>query len=87
VGNNNDIAIYDLAVLIKRLTKSTSSFCYTPFEDAYSDEYLFIKERVPSLDKLRKYTQYKHQWSLERTLKHLIVHEQKLIKIHRLRYN
>lgn len=72
VGNNAEISINDLALLIKKITASQSSLTYTPFETAYDNDYMKITERKPSLDKLIKFTNYTYQWNIEKTIEDIV---------------
>lgn len=80
IGHDEDISIYDLAVLVKQLIHSQSNLKFIPFEEVYSDKFIFIEERVPNLTKLREYIHYKYKWTIDSTLKDLIAHEQKIKK-------
>lgn len=80
VGKSDEISIYDLANRIKTLSHSRSALKYIPFSEVYQDEYLFIKKRLPSVKKLLDYTSYHYKWTLEETLKDLILHENSLLQ-------
>lgn len=72
IGNDEMISVNALAKLIKKISKSESTFTYTPLKEAYVDKDVFIKERKPDISKLLNYTHYKYQYTMEKTLKELI---------------
>lgn len=76
VGCDQEISIKALALLIKKLAKSTSKIKNISFEEAYGESHLDFKKRKPDLTKLRKHIDYKIEWDLMKTLKNLIYHYQ-----------
>lgn len=75
VGNDFEISITDLARLIVERTKSSSALHYQTYEQAYGLDFEDHTHRRPVLDKLRKLTGFKNQWSLNQTLDLLIEQE------------
>lgn len=72
VGNPHEIAINDLAILVKALAKSQSSIQHIPYAQAYGKELVEIKVRKPDIRKLLTFIDFKHAWGLERTIMDLI---------------
>jgi len=72
VGNDREISMNDLAQLICKLAKSTSTIQHIPYNEAYGEEYHDILHRRPDLAKLVQLTKFKHQWSLEQTIQDLL---------------
>lgn len=72
VGNDREITMKDLAILVKKLAGSRSEIEYIPYEQAYSSDYVDIKRRKPDLNKLFSYIQFKHQWTLEDSITDLM---------------
>ncbi len=56
VGSQNEITIGDLARLVKQRTGSASIIQHIPYSEAYSEGYEDMPRRVPSLDKLQRFT-------------------------------
>lgn len=74
VGNNNTITIADLAHLVKNRAASQSNITYIPYKIAYHKNFTDIKHRAPDLTKLMAMTDFKPQWSLDKTIDDLISH-------------
>jgi UDP-glucose 4-epimerase len=72
VGNDREIAIKDLAALVKKLANSDSKIEYVPYQEAYGEAYVDIQRRKPDLNKLLSYINFKHQWTLEDSISNLI---------------
>jgi UDP-glucose 4-epimerase len=72
VGQNQEIAIGNLALLIRERAKSLSEIQNIPYQQAYGMELQDIKTRKPDLGKLIKFTGFKHQWELKKTIDDLI---------------
>jgi UDP-glucose 4-epimerase len=54
LGSENEISIKDLALEIKRVTKSSSKIVLEPYEKYYGTNFQDIKKRVPDLTKLKR---------------------------------
>jgi len=72
IGNTFPIKIIDLAKLIIQLSHSKSNITFLSYQDAYHEKYEFNQYRCPDLSLLYSLTQYRHQWTLEKTLIDLI---------------
>ena len=65
IGNDDQpISMENLAKTVIQLTDSTSKIVKVPYEQAFSDKFVDIRYRVPNLDKLRKFTNYRPKHSL-----------------------
>lgn len=73
LGNDREITINDLALLVRRLAKSSSEILHIPYHEAYGQDYIDIQNRRPDLTRFFQLTHYKHQWSLEQTISDLIL--------------
>ncbi|KTC66312.1 NAD-dependent epimerase/dehydratase (plasmid) [Legionella adelaidensis] len=78
-GQKQAISIMNLAHLIKEIAGSTSKIVCVPFEEVYSNEYIYIENRVPNLEKILNLINYSYEWTLEKTLKDLIDHARKTL--------
>jgi UDP-glucose 4-epimerase len=56
IGNDVEITIEDLALLVKERTKSASPVHYVPYDEAYEPGFEDMARRVPSLEKLMQLT-------------------------------
>lgn len=73
VGNDREIAIKDLAELVRQRAKSNSKIKFVPYSEAYGGKkFIDVQKRRPDISKLRKLTGFKHQWTLEKTIDDLI---------------
>lgn len=77
VGSDEEVSIINLAKLIITLAGSESEIQYIPYDEAYGTHFEDIHYRKPNLDLLYSLTQYKHQWSLEKTILDLIGRKKK----------
>ncbi len=72
MGNDHEITINNLAELIRKKASSSSAIQHVPYEKAYGEAFVDIKNRKPNLEKFFKLTGFKHQWTLEKTIEDLI---------------
>ena len=72
VGNDQEIAIRDLAELIVRRADSSSPIHYLSYKDAYGEEFDDVTHRRPQLNKLKALTGFEPAWRLDDTLDDLI---------------
>ncbi len=59
IGNDVEITIEDLALLVKERTKSASPVHYVPYDEAYEPGFEDMTRRVPSLEKLMRFTDFR----------------------------
>lgn len=64
IGNTEEIAIGDLAQLVKQRTSSSSTIDYIPYDKAYEPGFEDMMRRVPCIDKLHTLTGFRPQTSL-----------------------
>jgi UDP-glucose 4-epimerase len=74
LGNDKPISILKLAQLIIELTNTQSKIEFVSYDDAYHEHYEYTYHRQPDLSLLYSLSNYRHQWSLEESLKDLIYH-------------
>jgi len=72
VGADAEISINDLADLVRVLADSQSPSTYIPYKEAYGGEFNDTMQRKPNLQKLIQFTNFKHQWTLKKTIAELI---------------
>ncbi len=75
IGHNREISIYELAVLIKELTESTSEIVFVPYEQAYEKGFEDMPRRLPDLSKISHTIGYKPTLDLPEMLELIIAHE------------
>lgn len=72
IGGEQEILIEDLANLIVRLTKSSSSIKYIPYQEAYGEEFEDMRRRIPEITKLKQLIGFRPRISLEVILQRMI---------------
>ena len=73
VGNNFEISINHLAEIVKASTRSNSEIKYISYIEAYGEDFADTKQRRPDLSKLVGLTEFKHSWSIEKTVDDLVI--------------
>ena len=74
IGNDKSISILNLAKLIITLSNTSSQIELVSYQDAYHESHEYTYHRQPDLSLLYRLCRYRHQWSLEASLKDLIAH-------------
>jgi len=59
IGNDVEITIEDLALLVKERTQSASTIHYVPYDEAYEPGFEDMARRIPSLEKLMRLTDFR----------------------------
>jgi len=72
VGNPHEITILDLAKLVIERAGSSSTIEFQSYEQGYGGTFWQVPQRRPSLERLRKLTDFRHFWSLEQSIDDLI---------------
>lgn len=75
VGNDQEIAIRDLAQMIRENANSRSKITLVPYLDAYGEEFDDVTHRRPELGKLRELTGFEPKWKLADTIDELVQRE------------
>jgi UDP-glucose 4-epimerase len=72
VGSDEEVTVFELAQRIKRACHSDSKIEFVPYEQVYGQSFEDMRRRVPDLRKIRRYTGYRPQVSLDRLLEQTI---------------
>jgi UDP-glucose 4-epimerase len=72
VGNDRQITIGELALIVRQAANSNSPIENVSTEKAYGQDFKEIQFRRPVLDKLRRLTGFAHEWNLEDTVNDLV---------------
>jgi len=72
IGSTEPITILDLAKKIIDLTGSSSEIQLTPYEKVYGSGFEDMKERIPNIDKIKRFINYQPKVSLEESLSNII---------------
>lgn len=78
IGHIKDISIYDLAIMIKEMTKSNSEIVLMAYEQAYGAGFEDMGRRLPDISKIQRLIGYKPSLDLPEMLQRIIAHEQQL---------
>ncbi|MBW8041914.1 MAG: NAD-dependent epimerase/dehydratase family protein [Planctomycetes bacterium] len=72
IGATEEVAIENLAAMIKEMTGSNSQIQYIPYEQAYGKPFDDMVRRMPNLEKISKKVGYTPKTSLKETLQIII---------------
>jgi UDP-glucose 4-epimerase len=75
IGHTKEISIYDLAVLVKKMTGSASEIVLVPYEEAYEAGFEDMPRRVPDISKIQRLTGYRPMLDLPEMLERVIAYE------------
>jgi UDP-glucose 4-epimerase len=76
IGSTEEVTIRELAERVIIATGSPSKIVYVPYEEAYAPGFEDMRRRVPDLSKIHQLIGYKPRYTLEDTLRRVIVYEQ-----------
>lgn len=76
IGNNEEITIKELALLIKQKTGSSSSLQYIPYDEAYEPGFEDMMRRMPSVEKLQRLVGFRPTTPLNTIVDRVIEHLQ-----------
>lgn len=79
IGNNEEIAILDLAHRVKKLTSSTSEIVFVPYDQAYETGFEDMPRRVPDLTKIRRLVGYAPTVGLDEILARVIEEQRRAL--------
>jgi UDP-glucose 4-epimerase len=74
IGHTEEIAIYDLAALVKTMTASASEIVCIPYEQAYESGFEDMGRRLPDLSKIQRTIGYRPTLDLPRMLERIIAY-------------
>ncbi len=72
IGQDQEVSINALALLVKELTNSASEIQHITYEQVYGEGFTDCMARRPDLTKLQNIINYAYQWDLKTTLMNLI---------------
>ncbi len=75
VGHTQDISIYELAVMVQKMTKSASEIIFVPYEQAYEEGFEDMRRRLPDISKIQSLIGYNPSLDLPEVLARIIAHE------------
>jgi len=75
IGHTKEISIYDLAVLLKAMTNSSSDIVLVPYEEAYEAGFEDMPRRVPDISKIERLIGYRPVVDLPEMLERVIAYE------------
>ena len=78
IGTTVETSITELAKIVIKLSNSKSKIVFKSYEEQFGESYEDIQRRVPSIDKLKKFTGWSPNISLEEGLKKMIEYSRKL---------
>jgi UDP-glucose 4-epimerase len=75
VGHTKEISIYDLALLIRKMTDSSSEVVFVPYNQAFEEGFEDMRRRLPDLTKVHNLIGYEPSMDLPELLGRIIAHE------------
>ena len=75
IGSEEEVSINELAKKVKRLTGSKSSIHHIPYDQAYEEGFEDMQRRVPSLEKIKKFTGYVPATNLDQIIQSVVDYE------------
>ena len=75
IGHTKEISVYNLAALIKEVTKSTSEIVFLPYEEVYEAGFEDMPRRLPDISKIQRLIGYQPTRDLLEMLESIIAHE------------
>ncbi len=77
IGSTREIAIRDLAALVKEELQSPSEIVFVPYEEAYGPGFEDMQRRVPDISKIRRLLGWEPEIPLEETIHRVARHMQR----------
>jgi UDP-glucose 4-epimerase len=74
IGHTKDISIYELAVMIKDMTQSSSEIVFVPYEEAYETGFKDMPRRLTDILKIQKLVGYRPTSDLPEILERIIAY-------------
>ncbi len=74
IGNDREITIRNLALLVKKMTDSTSPIAYVSYDDAYGPGFEDMFRRVPCLEKLTRLVGFRPTTPIETIIERVTEH-------------
>ena len=74
VGHTREISIYDLAVLVRKITGSESEIVFVPFEEAYASGFEDMPRRLPDIARLQELIGYRPTLDLPEMLRRIVAY-------------
>lgn len=75
IGHTKEISVYDLAVLVKELTESSSEIVFQPYEEVYEAGFEDMPRRLPNISKIQQLVGYQPTRNLIEMLGAVIAYE------------
>jgi UDP-glucose 4-epimerase len=75
IGHTKEISVYDLAVLVKELTESSSEIVFQPYEEVYEAGFEDMPRRLPNISKIQQLIGYQPTRNLLEMLGAVIAYE------------
>ncbi len=79
IGSTEEVTIRTLAEMVISATGSQSKIVYVPYEEAYAPGFEDMRRRVPDLEKIHQLIGYEPHYSLDETLRRVILYEREHI--------
>jgi UDP-glucose 4-epimerase len=75
IGHSKEISIYELAVMVKEMTASSSEIVFVPYAEAYESGFEDMPRRLPDTSKIQRLIDFQATVDLPKMLDQIIVYE------------
>lgn len=79
IGSTEEVTIRELAERVIAATGSPSKVVYVPYDEAYAPGFEDMRRRVPDLEKIHQLIDYEPHYSLDETIRRVILFEREQI--------
>jgi nucleoside-diphosphate-sugar epimerase len=79
IGHTKEISVYELAVLVKKMTGSDSEIRLVPYEEAYEAGFEDMRRRLPDISKIQRIISYEPTLKLGQILERVITFQRNQI--------
>ncbi len=81
IGSDSETSIYELAVMVKEVTGSSSAITFVPYEGAYEEGFEDIARRQPDISKVKRQIGFDPSCELPEMLERIVAHEQTYLSL------
>lgn len=81
VGHEQEVSIYELAVMVRDMAESSSEIVFVPYEEAYEPGFEDMPRRLPDLSKIRELIGYRPTLDLPGMLERIIAYERERVHV------
>ncbi len=81
IGSTHEIAINELAQLVREMTMSRSEIVHVPYDEAYEEGFEDMQRRVPDTTRIKELIGYEHTMAIRAILREVIQYYSELVAV------